>query len=207
MKNRVGCISDSGVLSQMFGGKEADMKQKNILWTLFIVFLKIGTFTFGGGLVMLPLIQKEIVEKRKWIEDAEIVDIFAISQSIPGIIAINSSVFIGKKVAGIKGAIVSAFAVSLPAFLSIILIISLFSSVKDNIFVGKALRGVLAAASALIIVTSVKLAKSSIKNKSGYIISLVSFLVIVVLNINAMWAIIAGILIGLATYVFNRRRK
>lgn len=79
-----------------------------ILIKLFTVFLKIGAFTFGGGYAMLPLIQKEAVDRQKWLKDEEILDIFAISQSIPGVIALNSAIFIGKRVAGTVGAIFSA---------------------------------------------------------------------------------------------------
>ncbi len=183
------------------------MEYKNKLWKLFIVFLKIGTFTFGGGLAMLPLIRKECVETQKWIDDCEIVDIFAISQSLPGVIAINASVFVGKRVAGYKGAIVAAFAVSFPAFISILLLISLFTFMKGNIYIQKAFKAIIAASSALILVTAIRLAKSAIKGKTGYIAALLSFLLIVVLNVNAMWVIIAAVLTGTVTYLINRRRK
>lgn len=171
------------------------------LWELFWAFLKIGSFTFGGGLAMLPLIRKEVVENRKWLGDEEMVDILAISQSVPGVIAINSAIFVGHRVRGIGGAVAAAIGVTLPAFLSIILILLVLTNLKRNPYVDKAFTGIRAASAALILLSGIKLGQSILKERSGYVIAGVSFLAIVILNISAVWAVIFG---GLAGFILYR---
>ena len=103
-----------------------------VLLQLFLVFFKIGAFTFGGGYAMLPLIQREVTEKQKWLSEEEILDIFAISQSIPGVISINSAIFIGRRVAGVGGAIFSALGIILPSFVIILVIATVLVSFRQN---------------------------------------------------------------------------
>jgi chromate transporter len=174
---------------------------------LFWVFFKIGSFTFGGGLAMLPLIEKEVVDNRKWVDEHEILDIFAISQSVPGVIAINVCIYIGKIVMGIWGAIAAVIGVVLPAFISILLILILLSSFSGNIYVAKAFLGIRSASAALILLSAIKLSKGSIKDKQGYIIAVISFIIIMVLNVSVVWAILFGGFTGYFIYVFEKRRK
>ncbi len=183
------------------------MQKIKLLFKLFQIFFKIGSFTFGGGLAMLPLIQKEVVVKYKWVDEDEIVDIFAMSQSVPGVIAVNTAIFIGNKKAGVFGAIAAVLGVVLPAFISILLVISVLSSFRGNVYVEKAFTGIRAASAALILLAGIQLGKSSIKGKQGYIIMLVSLLAIVIFNINALWAIVFGGGAGFVLYLFNRRKK
>lgn len=175
------------------------MKSKQ-LSAVFWTFFKIGTFTFGGGLAMIPLIQKEVVDKRQWVNEAEILDIFAISQSVPGVISINSAIFIGKRVAGLSGAIAAALGVIFPAFASIILVITILSGLKNNIIVDKIFIGIRAASAALILLAAIKLGKSAIQGKTGLIIALASFAMIVIFDIHAMWAVVLGAAAGLLFY-------
>ena len=174
------------------------------LGDLFWIFFKIGAFTFGGGLAMLPLIQKEVVDKRGWVSEADILDIFAISQSVPGVIAINSAIFIGKRVTGLKGAVVATLGVVLPAFVSIILIITLLMGLRGNIVVEKVFTGIRAASAALILLAAVKLGRTAIKGKTGYVVALISFGMIVIFDIHAMWAVAFGGIVGLVTFWMNR---
>ncbi|HEX7712602.1 MAG TPA: chromate transporter [Bacillota bacterium] len=171
------------------------------LWELFWAFLKIGSFTFGGGLAMLPLIHKEVVDNRKWLADKEMVDILAISQSVPGVIAINSAIFVGHRVKGVSGAVAAAIGVTLPAFLSIILILLVLTNLRQNPYVDKAFAGIRAASAALILLSGIKLGQSILKERSGYGIAIVSFIAIAVLNISAVWAIIFG---GMAGFILYR---
>lgn len=174
---------------------------------LFYVFIKVGTFTFGGGYAMLPLIQKEVVDHLHWVTEHEIVDIFAISQSVPGVISLNSAIFIGKKVAGIPGAIVAAAGVVLPAFLSILLILLLLMRYQNNIYIEKAFGGIRAASAALILLSAIKLGRSILKDKVGWFIAALSFTAIILLNINAAWAIVASGLMGYVIYRWHRRKN
>jgi Chromate transport protein ChrA len=182
------------------------MNKLQILGKLFWAFLKVGSFTFGGGYAMLPLIQKEAVEKQKWVSEEEIVDVFAISQSVPGVISINSAIFIGNKVAKIPGAVAAALGTILPAFLSIIVILIALLSFQNNIYVQKALSGIRAASVGLIFLAAVSLGKTILKkNMLGWIIALVSFTVICLFNINAAWAVVGGGFIGYLVYALRRR--
>lgn len=156
---------------------------------------------------MLPLIQKEVVDKRHWVTEAEILDIFAISQSVPGVIAVNSAIFIGKRVSGLKGAILATLGVVLPAFVSIILIITILIGLRGSRIIEKVFTGIRAASAALILLAALKLGKTAIKGKIGFIIALVSFGMIVIFNIHAMWAVIFGGLAGLLTYWRNKEQS
>lgn len=181
------------------------MKLKQ-LGNIFWIFFKIGAFTFGGGLAMLPLIQRELVDKRQWVSEEEILDIFAISQSVPGVIAVNSAIFIGNRVVGLSGAIAAVLGVVLPAFVSIIMIITILIGLKGNIIVNKVFTGIRAASTGLILLAAMKLGKTAIKGRAGYVIAAVSFGMIVVFNIHAMWAVVFGGVAGLFTYWNNRER-
>ena len=123
---------------------------KNIL-SLFLTFLKIGAFTFGGGYAMIPLIQKEVAEKKKWISDEDILDIIAIAESTPGPIAINSATFIGSKVAGVLGSAAATLGVVLPSFVIIAAISLVLAEFQDIKAVQYAFFGIRAGVLALII--------------------------------------------------------
>ncbi len=172
------------------------MNESRKLLQLFTTFFKIGFFTFGGGLAMIPFIQAEFTEKKKWISQQDMVDIIALSQSLPGIIAINSSIFIGIRIAGIRGGIAAAIGTILPAFLSIIAILVVLLNIEQNTYVQMVFTGIKAASAALILDTVVRIAKSSLQNKFAWILSVIAFLMITLFNINAAWGILLGALSG-----------
>ena len=182
------------------------MKLKQ-LWDIFWTFFKIGAFTFGGGLAMLPLIQKEVVDKRNWVNEAEVLDIFAISQSVPGVISVNSAIFLGKRVAGISGALAATLGVVFPAFVSIILVLTILIGLRDSLIVDKVFIGIRAASAALIILAALNLGKTAIQGKAGLVIALLSFGMIVIFDIHAMWAIICGGIAGLIFYWNHKERS
>lgn len=177
--------------------KNYDLKK---LWKMFMVFFRIGAFTIGGGYAMLPLIEKEVVDNQKWVSEEEIVDVFAISQSVPGVIAINSSIFIGYKISGYIGAIVAALGVILPSFFIILIIAFLLFNIQDNIYLAKAFTGVRAGVTAMILLSVIKLAKSAVKDKLGMVLAIASFITIVVFDIHAILAIITGGFVGYLVY-------
>jgi chromate transporter len=186
--------------------KEAILHRFSVLAKLFWAFLKVGSLTFGGGLAMLPLIQQEVVDKQKWISNEEIIDVFAISQSVPGVIAINSSIFIGNKVAKIPGAVAAAFGVILPAFLSILLILIALLRFQNNVYVEKALSGIRAASAGLILMTAIKLGQNILKNWWTWIIAIAALTAILIFNINAAWTVAGGGIAGYFTWLFERAR-
>ncbi|KGG79852.1 chromate transporter [Caloranaerobacter azorensis H53214] len=164
----------------------------SIIIKLFLTFFKIGAFTFGGGYAMIPLIQVEVVDKNKWIDNEEFLDIIAIAQSSPGAIAVNSAIFIGYKIGGIIGALACMLGVILPSFI-IILIISMFLfKYRNNEVVSKIFLGVRPAVVALIISAVYKLTKTSRIKKKLLIISLITLILVVFVNISPVVMVLVG---------------
>lgn len=167
--------------------------------TLFLTFFKIGAFTFGGGYAMIPLIQREIAEKRKWITDEDILEIIAIAESTPGPIAINSATFVGFKTAGFLGAFFSTLGVVLPSFViisALSFVISEFEHLKP---VQYAFFGIRAGVLALILKAFVNMYKACPKNIISYIIWALSFISVCFFDINVLWVIIVCAVIGLVS--------
>ena len=133
----------------------------NIYWDSFKTFVKIGTFTLGGGYAMISLIETEIVEKKKWIEKSEFLDLLAIAQSCPGVFAVNLSIFIGYKLRKTRGALATCLGTVLPAFLIILFIAMLFHQFEDNKVVAAMFRGIRPAVVALIAVPTFNMAKEA----------------------------------------------
>jgi chromate transporter len=177
-----------------------------LILELFVAFLKVGTFTFGGGLAMVPLIRKTAVEEKGWMTEDEMVDCLAISQSIPGMFAVNAAIFIGYRRKALAGSIAAALGVILPAFVSIVIILLFLGRIEENPFVRGAFEGIKAASVALIAVTAYKMGKEILKGKLEYFIAAVSFIVIVIAGISAVWAVIFGALAGLGAYGYRRRK-
>ena len=184
------------------------MKSSNIkqLKDIFVTFFKIGLFTFGGGYAMIPLIEKEIAEKKKWVDGEEITDILAVSQSIPGAIAINSATFIGFKISGKKGALVAALGVILPSFCVIAVIAAFFSKFGDNPIIKSIFAGIRPAVVALITFAVFRVGKTSIKDTTGLIVAIIASVLVIAFNIHAIFVIIGGAIFGLAVYKFWPRK-
>ena len=183
--------------------------KKNKILTLFTTFFKIGAFTFGGGYAMVPLIQREIAEEKKWITDDDILEIIAIAESTPGPIAINSATFVGYKVAGFWGAFFSTLGVVLPSF-TIILIISYilkeFESIKA---VQYAFNGIRAGVLALIVKALWNMYKKCPKGIISYVIAAGAFIVAAFTDVNILFVIIGCALTGLiySTIAAGRVKK
>lgn len=179
----------------------------NRLWKLFVIFFKIGAFTIGGGLAMLPLIEREVVQNSKMVNEEDIVDIFAICQSLPGVIAINSAIFIGYKVGGGIGALVAALGVILPSFIIILIIAFIMFNIQGITAIEKALTGVRAGVTAMILLTVAKLSKSVIKNRLSLLLAIAAFACIAFFDLHAIVTILAGGLTGFLVYrlhLFNK---
>ncbi|QOX65422.1 chromate transporter [Anoxybacterium hadale] len=177
-----------------------------LIWELFITFFKVGAFTIGGGLAMLPVIRKAVVEERGWLTEEEIVDCFAVSQSLPGVLAINAAIYVGNKKKGLQGSLASLLGVILPSYISIIVILLFLGSIEENTHVLGAFEGIKAASAAMILVAAYKLGKQILKGKVEIFIAVISFAVIVFAGINAVWAILFGGLTGLVVYQYNKRK-
>lgn len=173
---------------------EAAQASRNIYLDAFLTFFKIGLFTIGGGYAMIPLIEAEIIEKKKWVSHDEFVDLMAIAQSCPGIFAVNIAIFIGYRLRRVKGALVCCLGTALPSFIIILLIALFFHQFKDNQMVAAAFRGIRPAVVALIAVPTYNLAKKAKLNRYTFWIPIVSALLIWLLGVSPILIIlIAGV--------------
>ncbi len=150
---------------------------------------------------MIPLIQQKVVEEKKWVTEEEFVDLVAVAQSCPGIFAINISIFIGNKLAGTKGAVVSAAGTALPSFFIILIIALFFQQFRDNIIVDKMFRGIRPAVVALIAVPVFKMAKTAKINRYTIWIPVVAALLIWLFDVNPIYIILAA---GLSGYIYGQ---
>jgi chromate transporter len=156
-----------------------------LLLEVFTTFFKVGSFTFGGGYAMIPLIEREVVQNKKWVAAEEIVDILAVAQSMPGAIAINSATFIGNKLAGRKGGIVATVGVVMPSFLIITLIAIFFTKVQNTPIVAAVFSGIRPTVVGLISIAAIKVAKTSIIDSLGIILVILSVLLVVIADVPA----------------------
>lgn len=169
------------------------------LFDLFITFAKMGAITFGGGYAMLPIIQKEVVEKKKWATNDEVVDYYAVGQCTPGVIAVNTATFIGYKLKGITGGIAATLGVVFPSLVIIMVIAAFLNNFADFEIVKHAFGGIRVAVVALIISSIMKLWKSSIKNYIGIAIAIVAFILGGILKISPVYIVIAAGIVGVIT--------
>lgn len=178
--------------------KKKVIKNKNL--SLFWEFFKIGLFTIGGGMAMIPQIQQVAVNDKKWLTEEEMVDCIAVSQSMPGVIAINSATYIGKKNSGIKGSLSATAGVILPSFLIIILVVTLLGAIGENRYVLGAFTGIKAAVCGLILVSAARLGKQILTGVFQWILAIAAVIAIGIFGINAIWTILAGAFAGI---IFN----
>lgn len=167
-----------------------------ILMDMFITFFKIGAFTLGGGYAMLPIIQKEVVEKKKWIGETEFLDMVAISQSAPGPLAVNISAFVGQKIKGLMGLITSTLGAILPSFIIIILVASVFLGIENSPVVQRVFQGIRPAVVALIAVPVISMGKTAKVNKKNFIIPLLAAVLVAVFKITPIYVILGAAAIG-----------
>lgn len=166
------------------------------LRTIFFSFLKIGLFTFGGGYAMLPLIEQELIVKRKWIDQAEFLNLLTLAQSVPGPIAVNTSVFVGYKVRGLRGAAAALMGTVLPSFVIILVIALFFADIRQNPVVDAAFKGMRPAVVALIIGPVISLARGMHWMMLGVIAA--SALAVWWLGWSPIYVLVAAALLGIA---------
>ncbi len=170
---------------------------------LFSSFLKIGAFTFGGGFAMIPLIQREMIDRRGWIEREDFLELLTLAQSAPGPIALNAAVFVGYKIAGYRGALAAVAGVVLPSFIIILLIAMYFTNFRDNRYVDAAFKGMRPAVVALIAAPVFGLARGMGWWKIG--LAAVAALIVWLLGVSPIWFIMVGAAGGIL-YAFHNRK-
>ena len=178
----------------------------NVLIELFIVFFKLGAFTIGGGIAMLPLLQNTLIEEKKWFTKEEFIDIVAVCQSLPGVVAINMATYVGYKKKGLAGSIVSTFGVTIPSFVLILIIAHGITALGDNGAVMGAMAGLRAAALGLVAVAIIQLAPSAIKSVWSVLAAAGAFVLIGVLNVNTAYVILLFLVLGVASAIVGGKR-
>ncbi len=179
-----------------------------LLLDLFCTFFRIGLFTFGGGYAMLPLLQREIVEKKKWATEEELLDYFAVGQCTPGIIAVNTATFVGFKEKKLSGAIFATLGVVSPSLVIITVIAALLSNFAHIAAVQNAFAGIRVAVCVLILNSIVKLWKKSVVDKLTFAVFLAVFIGSVLLSsVSPVVFIVAAAVLGIVVRVWLRTGK
>lgn len=187
-----------------------EKKDKKFYWKLFISTLYLSAFTFGGGFVIIPLMRKKFVDELHWIEEKEMLDLTAIAQSSPGAIAVNASILIGYRLAGVFGSLLTILGTILPPMIIISVISFFYAAFRDNIIVSFIMKGMQAGVAAVIIDVVINMTKLIIKEKN--IVSLVmlagAFIAAYFLKVNVIYIILACAVIGIImTYSKEKSRK
>lgn len=172
---------------------------------LFLVFMKIGAFTIGGGYAMIPLIKNEL-DRRKWIGEDELPDIIALAQSAPGILAVNVSIFAGYKIKGLKGSIAATLGSILPSFLIILAIAMAFTNFKDNSTVISIFKGIRPVVVALIASPMISMARKSDNTWWAWCITGASLLAVSFLSVSPIYIILTVLVLSVAVIKLRERR-
>lgn len=168
-----------------------------LLIEIYITFFKLGSISFGGGYSMIPLIEREVVEEKKWLDKERIIDIFAVSESLPGAIALNSSAFVGFAVAGVPGALAALLGNMTPSVAIVLTLSALFSRISTYPMVKAAFRGIYPAIVGLISYAAYKIGKTAIKDWVCVVIAVLAFSLIMFLHFDPVMIIISGAVAGL----------
>lgn len=164
---------------------------------IFITFSRVGFLTFGGGYTMLPILQKEVVDNHQWVSEKQMIDYYAISQCTPGIIAVNTAIFIGYQRKKIGGAIASALGIAFPSIVIILLIASIFQTLTEYQIVQRALVGVNIAVAVLVINTTIKMFKIGVVDFITLIIFIMTFALMIFYKVNPILVVVSSAIFGI----------
>ena len=178
----------------------------NIYLDIFTCFAKIGAFTIGGGYAMIPIIQKEVVDKRGWISEEDFMDVLAISQSAPGILAVNISIFLGHKLKGTKGSIVATLGSTLPSFTIILMIAMFFAGYQDNPTVMAIFKGIRPVVVSLIAVPMINMAKKAKLNFYTGSLAVLTALLIIFMKVSPLYILLVVAVVFTALTVWRRQK-
>ncbi len=186
------------------GGRKSIMK---LLWQLYWAWFRMGLFTFGGGYAMLPMIQKEVIERYHWATEDEILNYYAIGQCTPGVIAVNTATFVGYKVDGVKGGIISTLGVVTPSLIIITVISALISGFSDVPVVQHALAGIRVGVCVLMFVSIKNLMQKGLKNLPSWVIFALAFILSYFTRISTVILVILAGVAGYAIYTIGQGKK
>ncbi len=173
-----------------------------VLWDLFRVFFTIGALTFGGGYAMLPMLEREIVNKHKWATQEDLLNYFAIGQCTPGIIAVNTATFVGHKVKGFWGSIIATLGVVAPSIVIITIIAMVLENFMDIVWVQHAFAGIRVAVCALITASVIKLFKTNVKEYWHVALAVVAFVVVALLKLSPVYVVVGC---AVLSFIFGKK--
>ncbi len=184
-------------------------KDLKFFWTLFISTFTLSAFTFGGGYVIVPLMRKKFVETLGWIDEEEMLDLIAIAQSAPGPIAVNSSIIIGYRLAGIPGALVTTFGTVLPPMVILSVISQFYTAFRDNVVVSLVLKGMGIGVAAVIVDVVYTMAKGVVKTKDALwiIVMCVALVVALFTSLNVVFVILACGVVGAINVIVQDKKS
>lgn len=168
-----------------------EVRLVNILADLFLTYFRVGAVTFGGGYAMIPILEREVVKKKNWVTEDELLDYYAISQCTPGVIAVNAATFVGYKMKGVLGAVFATLGVITPSIVIITIIANMLSIFSDNKYVESAFKGISIAVCALVFTTIVNLVKKNVKNLFSVILAVGAFVAIGILGLSPIIVVLA----------------
>ena len=184
--------------------------KKHIYFKLFITTFQINLFTFGGGYVIIPMMRQKFVDELKWIEEQEMLDLISIAQSAPGIMAVNTSIIVGKKVAGFIGSLIALLATIIPPFVLMYLLSIIYKNYSENQIITSLLDGMQLGVAAVVICAAISMLNDAISdnNKTYSIISLVAaFVLSFFFKVNVIFIIIAAIILSLIKYLLVKGKN
>lgn len=178
-------------------------------WTLFISTFSLSAFTFGGGYVIVPLLQKKFVDRLKWIDEEEMLNLVAIAQSSPGAIAVNASIIIGYRLAGIGGAVVSLIGTVLPPLIILTIISFFYDAFRSSVVISALLKGMQAGVAAVIVDVVLNLVGSVVKMKQiiSIMVMVGAFIATFIFNVNVIYIILICGLIGVVTVLYKEKKE
>ena len=179
-----------------------------IIWQLFYTFFKIGAFTLGGGYAMLSMVEKAVVDRKQWIPSDEFWDMIAIVQSLPGVFAVNTALYVGHRIAGRKGAVAAMLGAIIPSIVIILLLATIFREYRDLPVVERIFKGIRPCVVALILAPSLRMIKSAKINWKTVIIPIATVALIWWLKVSPALVILAAITGSLIyALIINRKAK
>ncbi|TCK90634.1 chromate transporter [Natranaerovirga hydrolytica] len=181
------------------------MNKLKIFIQIYKTFFIVGILTIGGGIAMLPIIEKEIIEKRKWATDEEVMEAYSLAQSLPGVIAANTAVFLGYKFKKVLGSVAAVLGVISPSIIIIIMISSVLTQLSDYEIIDKAFNGIRVAVLAILVVAVSRMIKNAIKDYYTLTIAIVSFLLVTGSVVSPIIVIVVSAVLGILIY--HRRLK
>jgi chromate transporter len=176
-------------------GVLADLRE---LGEIYAVFFRIGALTFGGGYAMLAILQEDVVRKFRWVTNEELIDFYAISQSLPGLIGVTTAMLVGYRKKRFSGLLAAAFGVACPSILVILFIAMFIRNFLELQFVQYAFNGIRVAVAALIVNTTLAMWKSSVKDKTCFFVFMATLLVFLFARISPILPVVAGAIAGIA---------